>query len=139
MTALTFRKRERMVSQRLIDDLFVGGNSRSPISDQTDASHSIAAFPLRVVYKLRARDRHEAPLQMLVSVPKKHFHHAVDRNRVKRQVREAWRLHKQQLVETIATDKQLLIAFIWQSDSMLSTQKVETRVANLVKRLQEKI
>lgn len=139
MTALTFRKRERMVSQRLIDDLFAGSNSRSPISDQTDASHSIAAFPLRVVYKLRARDRHEAPLQMLVSVPKKHFHHAVDRNRVKRQVREAWRLHKQQLVETIATDKQLLIAFIWQSDSMLSTQEVETRVANLVKRLQEKI
>ena len=53
---------------------------------------------------------------MLVSVPKKHFHHAVDRNHVKRQVREAWRLHKQLLVEAIAPDKQLLIAFAWHSD-----------------------
>ena len=86
---LTFRKRERMVSQRLIDDLFAGGSS-----------HSVAAFPLRAVYKLRERNDHEVPLQMLISVPKKHFHHAVDRNRVKRQVREAWRRHKSLLVES---------------------------------------
>ena len=139
MMTLTFRKRERMVSQRLIDDLFVGGNSRSPISDQTDASHSIVAFPLRVVYKLRARDRHEAPLQMLVSVPKKHFHHAVDRNRVKRQVREAWRRHKSLLVEAVASDKQLLVAFVWLSDQQLPTSAVEERITNLVQRIHEKL
>ena len=117
MMALTFRKRERMVSQRLIDDLFAGGSSRS-----------VAAFPLRAVYKLRERNDHDEPLQMLISVPKKHFHHAVDRNRVKRQVREAWRHHKQ-----------LLVAFVWLSDSFLSTQEVEERVAGIVKRLQEKL
>ena len=128
MMALTFRKRERMVSQRLIDDLFAGGSSRS-----------VAAFPLRAVYKLRERNEHEAPLQMLISVPKKHFHHAVDRNRVKRQVREAWRRHKSLLVEAVASDKQLLVAFVWLSDSMLSTQDVEERVAGIVKRLQEKL
>lgn len=126
--ALTFRKRERMVSQRLIDDLFGGGSSRS-----------LAAFPLRAVYKLRHRTAHEVPLQMLVSVPKKQFHHAVDRNRVKRQVREAWRLHKQLLAEAIAPDKQLLIAFIWLSGSLLSTQQVDERVTSIVKRLQEKL
>ena len=126
--ALTFRKQERMVSQRLIDDLFGGGNSRS-----------VAAFPLRAVYKLRERGAHETPLQMLVSVPKKHFHHAVDRNRVKRQVREAWRLHKPLLAEAVASDKQLLVAFIWQSGQQLSTQEVETRVVSIVKRLQEKL
>ena len=125
---LTFRKRERMVSQRLIDDLFAGGSS-----------HSVAAFPLRVVYKLRERNDHEVPLQMLISVPKKHFHHAVDRNRVKRQVREAWRRHKSLLVEAVASDKQLLVAFVWLSDSMLSTQDVEERVAGIVKRLQERL
>ena len=126
--ALTFCKRERMVSQRLIDDLFAGGSS-----------HSVAAFPLRAVFKLRERNDHETPLQMLVSVPKKHFHHAVDRNRVKRQVRESWRQHKQLLAEAVAPDKQLLVAFVWQSNSLLSTQDVETRVANIVKRLQEKL
>ena len=126
--ALTFRKRERMVSQRLIDDLFAGGSSRS-----------VAAFPLRAVYKLRERNDHGEPLQVLISVPKKHFHHAVDRNRVKRQVREAWRLHKQLLVEAIAPDKQLLVAFVWLSDSLMSTPDVEERVAGIVKRLQEKL
>ena len=128
MVALTFRKRERMVSQRLIDDLFAGGSSRS-----------VAAFPLRAVYKLRERNDHDEPLQMLISVPKKHFHHAVDRNRVKRQVREAWRHHKQLLVEALASDKQLLVAFVWLSDSFLSTQDVEERVTGIVKRLQEKL
>ena len=128
MMALTFRKRERMVSQRLIDDLFAGGSSRS-----------VAAFPLRAVYKLRERNDHGEPLQVLISVPKKHFHHAVDRNRVKRQVREAWRHHKQLLVEALASDKQLLVAFVWLSDSFLSTSEVEERVAGIVKRLQEKL
>ena len=128
MMALTFRKRERMVSQRLIDDLFAGGSSRS-----------VAAFPLRAVYKLCERNDHDEPLQMLISVPKKHFHHAVDRNRVKRQVREAWRHHKQLLAEALASDKQLLIAFVWLSDTFLSTQEVEERVTGIVKRLQEKL
>ena len=128
MMALTFRKRERMVSQRLIDDLFAGGNS-----------HSVSSFPLRAVYKLCERNDHDEPLQMLISVPKKHFHHAVDRNRVKRQVREAWRLHKQLLAEALASDKQLLIAFVWLSDTFLSTQEVEERVTGIVKRLQEKL
>jgi ribonuclease P protein component len=91
------------------------------------------------VYKLRERNDHEVPLQMLISVPKKHFHHAVDRNRVKRQVREAWRRHKSLLVEAVASDKQLLVAFVWLSDSMLSTQDVEERVAGIVKRLQERL
>ena len=117
-----------MVSLRLIDELFGGGNSRS-----------VAAFPLRAVFMLRQREAHEEPLQMLVSVPKKHFHHAVDRNHVKRQVREAWRLHKQLLVETIAPDKQLLVAFVWLSDSLLPTQHVEERVVSIIKRLQEKL
>jgi ribonuclease P protein component len=91
------------------------------------------------VYKLRERNDHDEPLQMLISVPKKHFHHAVDRNRVKRQVREAWRHHKQLLVEALASDKQLLVAFVWLSDAFLSTQDVEERVAGIVKRLQEKL
>src|SRR3712207_8450403 len=46
--------------------------------------------------------------KMLISVPKKHFHHAVDRNRVKRQVREAFRKNKQLL-----KGRNVAIAFIW--------------------------
>ena len=126
---LTFRKRERLVSLRLIDDLFGGGSSRS-----------VAAFPLRAIFKVRVREDHaSAPVQLLISVPKKHFHHAVDRNHVKRQIREAWRLHKQLLVEAIAPDKQLLVAFVWQSNQHLATSAVEERIANLTCRSAERM
>ena len=126
---LTFRKRERLVSLRLIDDLFGGGSSRS-----------VAAFPLRAIFKVRVREDHAAaPVQLLISVPKKHFHHAVDRNHVKRQIREAWRLHKQLLVEAIAPDKQLLVAFVWQSNQHLATSAVEGRIANLTCRIAERM
>lgn len=123
-----FRKRERLVSLRLIDELFGGGHSRS-----------VAAFPLRAVFMQRPRGAHDEPLQMLISVPKKFFHHAVDRNRVKRQVREAWRLHKSLLAEALASDKQLLIAFVWTSDTLLPTSAVQERVANLTRRITEKL
>jgi ribonuclease P protein component len=126
---LTFRKRERLVSLRLIDDLFGGGSSRS-----------VAAFPLRAIFKVRVREDHAAaPVQLLISVPKKHFHHAVDRNHVKRQIREAWRLHKQLLVEAIAPEKQLLVAFVWQSNQHLATSAVEERIANLTSRIAERM
>ena len=116
------------MSLRLIDELFGGGHSRS-----------VAAFPLRAVFMQRPRGAHDEPLQMLISVPKKYFHHAVDRNRVKRQVREAWRLHKSLLAEALASDKQLLIAFVWTSDTLLPTSAVHERVANLTRRITEKL
>lgn len=128
MGALTFRKRERLVSLRLIDELFGGGNSRS-----------LAAYPLRAIYLQKAREEHDEPLQLLISVPKKRFHHAVDRNRVKRQVREAWRRHKQSLTAALPADSRLLVALVWLSDSQLPTAEVDERVASLVKRMCEKL
>ena len=124
----TFSKRERLVSQRLIDMLF--GQS---------ASHSLAAFPLRTVWHLRERCDDDDPIQMLVRVPKKRFHHAVDRNRVKRQVREAYRQHKQLLYDALPSDKALLVAFVWLSDRHLPTSEVENRLVTLVQRLLERL
>ena len=124
----TFSKRERLVSQRLIDLLF--GQS---------ASRSLAAFPLRVVYCLRHREAGSEPVQLLISVPKKRFHHAVDRNRVKRQVREAYRHRKQTLYDAMPVDQSLLVAFVWLSDRHLPTADVAARVENLLERLVNRI
>ena len=69
-------KQERVCSKKLIDRLFNGGHS-----------HTMSAFPLRVVYMTMTQDEGDAslpPTQLLVSVPKKHFKRAVKRNRVKR-------------------------------------------------------
>jgi ribonuclease P protein component len=116
-----------MVSRKLIDELFASGNSRS-----------MAAFPLRAIYMSKVREEHESPIQLLVSVPKKHFHHAVDRNRVKRQIREAFRLHKQQLAQQLPPTVQLLLAFVWLSDRHLPTADIESRVVSLLQRIAEK-
>ena len=106
------RKGERLCSKKLIDTLF-----------GTGGSHAMTAFPLKAVYRLiDCKSETSAPeetvmesnVQVLVSVPKKHFKRAVKRNRVKRQVREAYRKHKRFVTLRVneQTDKQLLIAFI---------------------------
>ena len=118
----TFSKRERIVSRKLIEQLFSQGSS-----------HSTSAYPLRIVYMQTERDT--VPVQILVSVSKRHFKHAVKRNRVKRQIREAYRHHKQLLTEKVPEDKSLAIAFIWLSDELHSSRQV----GNSVRRLLEKV
>lgn len=128
MMAPTLRKRERMVSRKLIDTLFGGEGSRS-----------VAAFPLRVVFAQRDATDYDAKVQMLVSVPKKRFKHAVDRNRVKRQVREAFRQHKELLYDAVAPGKLLLMAFIWIADGHRPSAEVEKRVVTVMHRVAEKL
>ena len=128
MVAPCLKKRERIVSKKLIDTLFGGG-----------CSQSMAAFPLRAVYIKKERAQGEAPVQILVSVPKKRFKHAVDRNRVKRQVREAFRQHKELLYGALAEHEQLLLAFIWLSDEHRPSRDVESRVVSLMQRVAEKL
>ena len=127
-TRSTLSKRGRIVSRKLIETLFGGGRSQSMV-----------AFPLRVVYMIQERTANEPPVQLLVSVPKKHFKHAVDRNRVKRQVREAFRLHKQTLHDALPPASQLLLAFVWLSDSHSPSVTVERRVVGLMQRVAERV
>ena len=76
----TLSKAERLHSKKLIDDLFGGGHSKA-----------MSAFPIRLVF-MPAPEGESS--QMLISVPKRYFHRANKRNRVKRQLREAYRLNK---------------------------------------------
>ena len=126
--ALTLGKEERISSRKLIDMLFNGGQSRS-----------MAAFPLRLVYMEKEREGACPPAQLLVSVPKRCFKRAVKRNRVKRQVREAYRHHKHLIGDAVAADRQLALAFIWLDDRLYESVEVEQRVASLLQRLVEKI
>jgi ribonuclease P protein component len=135
--APSFQKRERMVSRKLIDTLFGACPAKQGLESR--GSQSMAAYPLRAVYMKKVRARDDAPVQVLVSVPKKHFKHAVDRNRIKRQVREAFRQHKQLLYEALAEQEQLLLAFIWLSDEHYPSQHVESRVVSLMQRVAEKL
>ena len=128
MTAPTFCKKERVVSKKLIESLFEKGDSQS-----------LAAFPMRVVYMQVERQAGDSLVQILISVPKKRFKHAVDRNRVKRQVRESYRLNKQIICDVIPENKQMLIAFIWLSDKHYPTNEVQKRVVTLLQKIARKL
>ena len=119
--APTFTKRERMTSHLLMEALFENGSSQS-----------VSAFPLRAVYQTIERHSDHGPAQILISVPKKRFKHAVDRNKVKRQVREAYRKNKHLLGGYVSEGKQLLIAFVWLSDKHCTSAEVEKRVVSLL-------
>lgn len=127
----TLGSQERIKSTKLIDTLFSGSNSQS-----------IAAYPLRVVYLTATRDNEAMQTQMMVSVSKRHFKRAVKRNRVKRQIREAYRLNKQILLESLNTHHSqvsLTMAFIWQSDELYPSSVVQESMKNLLHRIAERL
>ena len=126
----TFGKKEKLVSKKTIDALFSGGNSRS-----------MSAFPLRVVFMRKERNEAEEPAQVMVSVSKRHFKRAVKRNRVKRQIREAYRLNKHLLHEALEQKKDTAVAmaFIWQSDELAETALITEKMQSLLGRMAEKI
>lgn len=123
-TAHTFGKEERIVSNLLIETLFEKSNSQS-----------LTAYPLKAVFLKTDQREGCAPVQLLISVPKKRFKHAVDRNRVKRQVREAYRRNKSLLEGTAKEGELLLIAIIWLSDKHFASKEVEKRVIGILKQI----
>ncbi len=122
----TLSKAERLCKKLIIDRLFAGGNK------------SMLAYPLRVVYM--PVEAGEESVSMLISVPKKRFRRAVKRNRVKRQVREAYRKNKHALADFLQQKGMgMVLGFIWLDDKLYDSAVVESKVKNLLVRIVEKL
>jgi ribonuclease P protein component len=114
----TYSKKEKLKSKKLIDQLFSEG-------------HSVSAFPLRLVYLNTHFD--EAVLAKTgVSVSKRNFKTAVDRNRIKRLLREAYRLNKSNYFNNITTQYAFMILYIGKDKP--SFIEVETKMNVLFKK-----
>ena len=87
----------------------------------------------------RERQEGQQPVEVLVSVPKKRLHHAVDRNRVKRQIREAYRLQKELLTEKVPQGQTIDIAFVWLSEQLLPTAEVSRKMRTVLERIAKRI
>jgi ribonuclease P protein component len=92
MSDFSFQRGERLKSRKEIERLFQPG------------SEAMMQYPLRLVWRPLEERRSDFPVQFTVSVSKRKFKRAVDRNRVKRLVREAYRLRKQELYDALPTD-----------------------------------
>jgi len=93
----TFTKEERLCNKKLIDGLFHNGSS-------------FLCYPFKVSWTI-IDDHQLFPAQVLLSVPKKRYKRAVDRNLIKRRMREAYRLHKEQYLYAVLADRDKKIAF----------------------------
>ena len=119
----TFCKPERLCGSTQIDRLFREGNRQ------------ISVFPVRLVWLL-ADDING--IQVLISAPKRNFHHAVDRNRIKRQIREFYRTGSSSLKETVALKgKGLALAFLFNDNKLWDSDKLDQRLSQALEKLVE--
>jgi ribonuclease P protein component len=78
-----------------------------------------------------------SPVRVAVSVPKKRTPLAVNRNRIKRLIREAWRLNKDNLYASLPPEKQLHLFFIFTGNPNPEFQQVEQSVQKIIAALQQ--
>lgn len=122
----TFGKSEKLCKTKSIDRLFLKGDS-------------FIAYPLRVVYFLEEKVD-ESISSVLVSVSKKKFKRAVKRNRVKRLVREAYRLNKSQFLDSVKSEnKQIEIAFLYLKSELPTYEEIEKAMLKALTTLASKL
>jgi len=113
-TGATFTKGEKLCGVRAINDLFSEGRS-------------LNVPPLRIIYRVMPGDPSPEPVRVLISVPKRHFRKAVDRNLIKRRIREAYRQNKLPLVNSLPeSGKHIDMAIIW-NDTAIQSYDITVR------------
>ncbi|HZW63539.1 MAG TPA: ribonuclease P protein component [Flavobacteriaceae bacterium] len=114
----TFPKEEKLKSKKVIDALF-------------DKGKSVSVYPLRLVF-IATSFNDDILVKTGVSVSKRHFKRAVDRNRIKRLLREAFRLNKPAYFNNITTQYALMILYIGNTKPTFS--EVETKMKLLLEK-----
>ena len=99
--AASFTKGEKLCGVRAISELFSEGR---PLN----------LPPLRIIYRITPEDPSLKPVRVLISVPKRYFRKAVDRNLIKRRIREAYRQNKPVLISSLSdSGRRCDLAIIW--------------------------
>jgi ribonuclease P protein component len=121
----TFSKEERLTGKTNIDRLFNDGKSFN-------------LFPFRVFHKI-VETPDEPVARLLIAIPKKKVKHAVDRNRLRRLVREAYRLNRNAFITGLeSSNVHLHFALIFTGDSIdLSYKEVEMKIVAGMARLEK--
>jgi ribonuclease P protein component len=116
----TFPLKEHLKSKSVIDRLYAEGAS-------------VTSYPLRAVFLEQSADKQEPTAAILISVAKRRFRHAVDRNLMKRRIREAYRTEKHQFVESLENNNlKMAVAILYIDTKKSSTLFLRKKMGKLL-------
>ncbi len=118
-----FPKKEKLKSKKLIEQLFVKGKS-------------ISSYPIKLIY-LKVELPIDVPIQAGVTVPKKNFKSAVKRNRIKRLLRESYRLNKAVVFNN--REGTFAFLFLYLGKEMPTAQQVGAQMKSVLEKFNKKI
>lgn len=116
MGKFTFRREERLSKEKIIQELFEKGSS-------------FYLYPFKVFF-MSNPDKEYPYHQVLISASKKLFRKAVDRNLIKRRIREGYRLNK----NLLPSQNKLFIAYIYNIKEILPSEQIHQRLIKTFKR-----
>ena len=114
-----FPKNERLSRKKIIEDLFQSGSSQ-------------VCFPFKIIFAPHP-DAKLSAHQVLISAPVKHFKNAVDRNTIKRRIREGYRLHKHNL----NTSGPWCLAYIYIAKEILPSKTIHKAILISLERIRK--
>lgn len=118
----TFKKIERLHHKKDIEAIFKSKNS-------------FLEYPFKVVYLEKEADEKQSGIKVLISIPKKKFKKAVDRNLLKRRCKEAYRLNKAFTVNLLKKkNKELHIAFIYIATNEVDFNTISSKIILILER-----
>ncbi len=126
MSLHSFKRPERLKSRKIIGKLFAEGQS-------------FGQYPLRLIWTTVEPPKSEAPIQCTVSVARKKFPKAAHRNRIRRQIKEAYRLNKHWLLEALTEEEpQYAFMILYIAKEPLPYEEMETAMKKMLKRFLKK-
>ena len=122
---VSFPKKEHLCLKKRFDELLKHGKS-------------FFIYPFRVIYFLKDTDNDYIPMQVAISVKKKQFRHAVERNLIKRRFRESWRIHKSELHTCLASkNRTIYVLMVYGANEILSFNEINLRIPQIMQRLSD--
>ena len=116
----TFPLKEHLKSKKAIEQVYANGAS-------------VTSFPLRAVFIEQPQEVQEPTAAILINVAKKRFRHAVDRNLVKRRIREAYRTSKHPFIEALQNNgKKMAVAIMYIDTKPSSTEYLKRKMEKLL-------